>query len=191
MPTSIWYYYMISLSFYWSSTFMHFFEAKRKDFWEMLSHHIVTILLISLSWVCNYHRAGALILVVHDFADIFMEAAKSLKYAKLDKACDIVFAVFTINWLVTRLYIFPQIIYVTLAYLPMYPVRLLFNALLIALLGLHCYWTFLLFQLLLTLLKTKEITGDTRSSSEDDDLLTEDEKSKNEKVQVPLASQNS
>lgn len=152
---------------------MHFFEAKRKDFIEMLAHHIITIFLISYSWACNFHRVGSLILVVHDCADILMEVSKSLKYAKFDRTCEVVFAVFSITWLVTRLVVYPQIVYVTLVYLPVYPARLLCNALLFGLLGLHCYWTYLLFQLLKTVLVTKKIEGDTRSDSEDDEISDE------------------
>ena len=50
-----------------------FFDVKRKDFWQMFVHHMITLLLLSLSWVCNLHRVGSLVLVVHDCADIFLE----------------------------------------------------------------------------------------------------------------------
>lgn len=65
----------------------------------MFIHHMVTLLLMSLSWVCNLHRVGSLVLVVHDCADIFLEAAKLTKYAKYQKVCDAIFAIFTVVWI--------------------------------------------------------------------------------------------
>lgn len=111
VDNGIWWYYMISMAFYWSLTASQFFDIKRKDFWQMFTHHVVTLILLALSWVCNLHRVGSLVLAVHDCADIFLEAAKITKYALYQKVCDIIFAIFTVVWIVTRLGFFPRIIY--------------------------------------------------------------------------------
>lgn len=68
-----WWYYMISLSFYWALAVSQFFDVKRKDFWQMFVHHICTICLLSFSWICNFHRIGTLVLLTHDCGDIFLE----------------------------------------------------------------------------------------------------------------------
>ena len=47
-------------------------------------------------------------LLVHDFADAFLEAAKLFHYAKYSTTCDIVFGVFSVTWVVTRLGLFPS-----------------------------------------------------------------------------------
>lgn len=73
VENDIWWYYMISMSFYWALTVTQFFDNKRKDFWQMFIHHMITLLLMALSWVCNLHRVGSLVLVVHDCADILLE----------------------------------------------------------------------------------------------------------------------
>lgn len=73
VTSDIWWYYMISMSFYWSLCVSQFFDVKRKDFWQMFVHHIATIVLMCLSWVVNVWRVGSLVLVVHDSADIFLE----------------------------------------------------------------------------------------------------------------------
>lgn len=73
ISNDIWWYYMISMAFYWSLTVSQFFDVRRKDFWQMFIHHIITIALIAFSWICNLHRVGSLVLVVHDCADIFLE----------------------------------------------------------------------------------------------------------------------
>lgn len=52
---------MIELGFYISLMFSQFMDVKRKDFWEMFVHHIVTILLLTLSWTCNLTRIGTLV----------------------------------------------------------------------------------------------------------------------------------
>ncbi|XP_070064991.1 ceramide synthase 6 isoform X3 [Drosophila virilis] len=151
VSNDIWWYYMISMSFYWSLTATQFFDVKRKDFWQMFIHHMVTLLLMSLSWVCNLHRVGSLVLVVHDCADIFLEAAKLTKYANYQKVCDAIFAIFTVVWIVTRLGFYPRIIYSSSVeaprILPMFPAYYIFNSLLLMLLVLHVIWTYMILKI--------------------------------------------
>ncbi|XP_055842170.1 ceramide synthase 6 [Episyrphus balteatus] len=169
IESDIWWYYMISMSFYWSLTGTQFFDVKRKDFWQMFIHHMVTLLLMALSWVCNLHRVGSLVLVVHDCADIFLEAAKLTKYANYQKACDCIFAVFTVVWIVTRLGFYPRIIYSSSieapAILPMFPAYYIFNGLLILLLLLHIVWTYMIVKIAIESVKKGLMAGDIRSSS--------------------------
>ena len=44
-----------------------------QDFWQMTLHHIVTILLLGFSFYAGFFRIGAVIILVHDVADIFLE----------------------------------------------------------------------------------------------------------------------
>lgn len=73
VSNDVWWYYMISISFYWALSISQFFDVKRKDFWQMFIHHKATILLMCFSWVGNLTRIGSLVLVLHDCADIFLE----------------------------------------------------------------------------------------------------------------------
>lgn len=73
LSNDIWWYYIISLTFYWSLCMSQFFDVKRKDFWQMFVHHIATIVLMALSWVANMQRIGSVVLLIHDLADIFLE----------------------------------------------------------------------------------------------------------------------
>lgn len=161
---------MISMAFYWSLSFSQMYDNKRKDFWQMFIHHVLTLVLIALSFICNLHRVGSLVLFVHDCADIFLEGAKSLKYANLQKACDITFGIFTLTWIVTRLMLYPRIIYSTSIeaprILPMYPVYYIFNSLLIALLVLHLIWTYMILQIVVQTIRAGQMEGDVRSSSD-------------------------
>lgn len=150
------------MAFYWSLTFSQFFDIKRKDFWQMFVHHILTLILLALSWVCNLHRVGSLVLVIHDCADIFLEAAKLTKYANYQKLCDCIFAVFTIVWLITRLGFYPRIIYSTSieapTILPMFPAYYIFNTLLVTLQCLHIYWTYLILQIVINSLRAGQVS---------------------------------
>ncbi|XP_052865991.1 ceramide synthase 5 [Anopheles cruzii] len=172
VSNDIWWYYMISMAFYWSLTASQFFDVKRKDFWQMFAHHMITILLMALSWVCNLHRVGSLVLLVHDCADIFLESAKLTKYAQYQKVCDTIFAFFTVIWIITRLMLYPRIIYSSSVeapqILPMFPAYYIFNTLLILLLVLHIGWTYLILQIVVKAIKAGQMEGDVRSSSSDE-----------------------
>ena len=43
----------------------------------MFTHHVATILLLSLSWAVNLVRIGSLVLLIHDVADVFLEVSIS------------------------------------------------------------------------------------------------------------------
>ncbi|XP_062528890.1 ceramide synthase 6 isoform X5 [Bombyx mori] len=168
----VWWYYMISSAFYWSLTISQFWDVKRKDFWQMFVHHIATIALLSFSWVCNLHRIGTLVLLTHDCADIFLEAAKATKYASYQKLCDFLFTIFTLLWIVTRNGIYPfYIIWSTSIrapmLLPMFPAYYIFNSLLCLLLALHMVWTWLIVQVAYKSISAGQMEGDIRSSSSD------------------------
>ncbi|XP_015124479.1 ceramide synthase 6 [Diachasma alloeum] len=182
----IWWYYMISISFYWSLSISQFFDVKRKDFWQMFIHHKATILLMCFSWVGNLTRIGSLVLVLHDCADIFLEAAKMAKYANYQKVCDALFALFTILWLITRMGIYPLwIIYSTSIaapkIVPMFPAYYIFNSLLILLFVLHTIWTRLILKIAFNALYAGQMEGDLRSNSSEEvsDDLSNDPPSNN------------
>ncbi|KAJ8712873.1 hypothetical protein PYW08_008177 [Mythimna loreyi] len=166
----IWWHYMISAAFYWALTFTQFWDVRRKDFWQMFIHHIATIMLLSFSWVCNLHRVGTLVLVIHDCSDVLLDMAKAAKYANYQRLCDAMFAVFIVLWLITRLGIFPFYIFWSTTIrapmlLPMFPAYYIFNSLLCVLLGLHIVWTWLILQLAYKTIRAGRMEGDIRSSS--------------------------
>ncbi|KYM77909.1 LAG1 longevity assurance like protein 5 [Atta colombica] len=169
----VWWYYMISMSFYWALSFSQFFDVKRKDFWQMFIHHIATIALMCFSWVGNLTRIGSLVLLVHDSADILLEAAKMTKYANYQRLCDCIFAAFTILWVVTRMGVYPfWIIYNTSIeapkIVPMFFAYYIFNSLLILLLFLHAIWTYLIIQIAYRAFNAGQMEGDIRSNSSDE-----------------------
>lgn len=170
IDTPIWSYYMLSMSYYWSLLVSQFFDIKRKDFWQMFAHHIITLLLLLLSWVCNFHRVGSLVLVIHDCSDIFLEAFKVTKYANRQKLSDCIIVVFIVSWLITRMGYYPRVIYSTSVeatqILVMFPVYYIFNSMLLMLLMLHIVWTYMIFVVAYNSLKSGKAENDCRSSSE-------------------------
>ncbi len=49
-----------------------------QDFWENIVHHISTIIMLIFSYVGNFLKIGALVMVTHDAVDWWMEV--SLKW---------------------------------------------------------------------------------------------------------------
>jgi len=93
-------------------------EARRKDYLEMMTHHVVTIMLVLFSFANENQPIGLVILFVHDFSDIFLDLMKMCNYMKLEgtHGMFIVEAVFALNTFITwpylRLYYFPiRVIY--------------------------------------------------------------------------------
>lgn len=166
-----WWYYNIELGFYLSLFVTQFFDTKRKDFWQMFVHHIVTILLIFFSWTCCFHRVGCLVMAIHDVGDIPLESAKLAKYCEKQRLADIIFAIFAIVWIYTRCYLLPtRVIYYStyeaLGILPFFPAYYFFNTLLCLLQLLHVAWTYLIIRIAFDALQNKGMR-DIRSDSED------------------------
>lgn len=172
--SDIWWYYMISLAFYLSLTISQFYDVKRTDFWQMFLHHMIATSLIVYSWSAHLFRIGSLVLLVHDFADITLEAAKLTKYLGYKNLCNIVFAFFTLSWIGSRMIVYPfWIVKSTLfdapKYLGYFHGFLIFNGILSLLLCLHVFWTTLLIKLVYQTLTAGKLSNDIRSSSEDSD----------------------
>ncbi|UNI16619.1 Sphingosine N-acyltransferase [Purpureocillium takamizusanense] len=77
-------------------------EERRKDHWQMLAHHIITVMLISASYGLHLTRVANLILVLMDVVDIFFPLAKCLKYLGFSTLRDIMFGFFMLSWFVAR-----------------------------------------------------------------------------------------
>lgn len=180
VPSDVYWYYLIELSYYVGSSLMHFTDVRKKDFWELFIHHIVTMTLMFIAWVQNIVRISCLVLIVHDIADPFLEATKMASYSGHKKWCSQLFIVFTITWYVGRLFIFPyKILYSTLFYAVtvtgMAPIYYLYNGLLGSLQLLHIIWSIIITKMLFYRLRTGEINKDDRSESEEHVTDTETE----------------
>jgi len=175
LDPAVWWHYMLEMAFYWSLFITQFFDVKRKDFWEMFVHHVATLALLVLSWTNHMHRMGSVVLLVHDFADHWLELAKLFRYAGYNTACDATFALFTLVWAFSRLGLFPSwVCYSTIVeaaqIVQMFPVYYIFNFLMTLLLMLHVIWfTFLVNIVVQVIAADKDGIEDVRSDSESDE----------------------
>lgn len=111
-------------------------EDRRKDHWQMFSHHIITTILISSCYCYHHTRVGHLILVIMDVVDLFLpvcsstprtcaniqpnppQAAKCLKYSGFTNACDYVFGLFMVSWFAARHVIYMMVCWSIYAHIP-------------------------------------------------------------------------
>ncbi|KAI6784257.1 Sphingosine N-acyltransferase-like protein [Emericellopsis cladophorae] len=95
-------YILVQWAFWIQQILVIHVEEKRKDHYQMLSHHFVTCALISSCYSYHHTRVGNLILVIMDVVDLFLPLAKCLKYAGYTTICDYLFGLFMISWLLAR-----------------------------------------------------------------------------------------
>lgn len=173
--------YMCQCGFYiYSISALLTWETRRKDFAVMMSHHVVTVILISYSYITRFFRIGSIILALHDASDVFMEAAKVFKYSEKEFGASVCFGLFALSWLVLRLIYFPFWVIRSSSYYILLCLNLsdtyhaslyyVFNTMLLTLLVFHIYWWFLICAMIMRQLKNRGKVGeDIRSDSEDDD----------------------
>jgi len=111
-------YYLMQISLYVHAVLLLNAEAPRKDHWQMMAHHVVTIFLIVASYYYGFTRVGCLIMVIMDWCDIFFPLAKMLRYLSYQIACDVIFVWWMLSWFVTRHVLFCKVIVTTYRDLP-------------------------------------------------------------------------
>ncbi|CAF0754186.1 unnamed protein product [Didymodactylos carnosus] len=191
VPVDIKIMYFVQCGFYLHSVYATLYmDYKRRDFYVMLLHHVLTMTLIFVSYATRYHKVGLLVLFAHDITDIWLELTKLLHYLSRQNGKDCpnwelaatcTFIMFTICWLLFRLYWFPlKVLYSTgvvtayRAYDKGCGLYAFFNSLLWILLGLNIYWLFFICQFLYRVcvgqLKTLH---DTREEEDEDEHIEE------------------
>eukprot|EP00968_Pinguiococcus_pyrenoidosus_P013635 scaffold1237_cov243-Pinguiococcus_pyrenoidosus.AAC.19 len=174
-------YYVTYASRYLQGLVSVMLEHRRKDFFEMVLHHVVTLLLIYLSFAYDEMRIGAVIMVLFDPADVPLHIAKVFKYADdntntLQSTADAFFVAFAVVFIVSRMIIYPYMIAESFSYalfhLP--PERnpgVLETSLLLwitVLWLINCYWGFLILKIGYNIF-VKGVPGDDIRSDDEDD----------------------
>lgn len=111
-------YYLVQFAFWLQQIVVVNIEERRKDHWQMFSHHLVTCALIFTSYGYHQSRVGHLILVIMDPVDIILSLAKILKYLRLQLLCDIAFGVFIVVWFITRHIFYPLVCWSIYKHIP-------------------------------------------------------------------------
>ncbi|KAL0949771.1 hypothetical protein HGRIS_009810 [Hohenbuehelia grisea] len=184
------FYYLTQTAFYFHQMLILNAEARRKDHYQMMLHHIITIALMAASYFYNFTRVGCLIMVLMDCSDIFLPLAKMISYIDISQTlCDCVFGVFVLSWLVTRNILYLRVVvsvYFDVPRLVEYvydPARgryatkntmFAFNAALWILQVLQIIWFGMIVRVVIRVLMKKG-ASDTRSDGEDDDEDTKDD----------------
>ena len=187
LTSKVQWYYFIKLGFYASLSITGMlFDVKRKDFWEMQLHHFTTALLMTFSYTSGMHRIGALILLVHDVSDIFLEYAKGTNYIwEGSAATSIFFAVFAVMFLICRLVVYPAyMIKQTLVHSEQdfchrswYSLDFM-GVLLSILLCLHVFWMYLITNILIKAVTGGAIQDSREEADSEEDGGVEDKKGK-------------
>lgn len=138
-------YYFLSFGHYIHLFVTQFFEPRRKDWWEMFIHHIVTMMLLFFSYVVNFVRIGTVVLLCHDGSDIFLELAKLFNYMRMGTLCDATFVVFALAFFIGRLVLYPwRVVYVAVVLgaeqVGVWRGFYIFVGLLLVLQVLHLFW---------------------------------------------------
>ena len=174
------YYYMLCGGYYISLMAVVGTDIRRKDYWAMVLHHAVTVILITGSYMVNMVRIGTLVLAIHDITHINLQLAKLLLYTKFVRASNIFFGIFAVVYLVSFLYINPCYIlyaaFVDSANI-VGPCKLIavFNIFLFTLQGLHMYWTTTLIRMIVRMVRNKEgVKKDARSNDEEEEEEDDD-----------------
>jgi len=105
-------YYLLQAS-YWAQqaiVLLLMLEKPRKDFKELVAHHVITVSLIWLSYRFHFTYMGIAVYITHDVSDFFLATSKCLNYID-SPIVGPYFFVFMCVWGYTRHYINLKIIW--------------------------------------------------------------------------------
>jgi acyl-CoA-dependent ceramide synthase len=118
-------YLLVELAFLVQQIFVIHVEERRKDHYQMLSHHIITSALLSSAYIYGFYNVSNVVLCLMDIVDFLLpvcsstsahyqlliigQSAKILKYLKFETACNIGFGLFMTTWFITRHIIYPAL----------------------------------------------------------------------------------
>jgi len=168
--------YFFEVSWYLCTLFLLFIDFKRKDFLVMLCHHLVTLMLLTLSWSVGWTRAGVVLLLLHDFSDVFLNFGKMGSYLDAEIPANGSFVIFVVSWGFLRLYCLPRVIYECFALSPFlldfsvsgayaWKTRALVWGM-SALVVMHIYWYALILKMAVGMLMGEEkVVKDTREAN--------------------------
>eukprot|EP01133_Synstelium_polycarpum_P004124 gene4124-4816_t len=179
-------YYLLELAFYLHCTIALSFETRRKDFYQMLTHHVATFFLVGASYWYRYQRVGLAILWIHNISDIFLYGAKALNYVQketkdhtLYMITEMIFILFAVSFFMTRLMFLPLVLvrstlfeayFVSTSYPLFYPT----NVALLTLLLLHIFWFYLVLRIVYAKMFKGNKVDDIRSDSDEEETNKKD-----------------
>lgn len=194
-------YYLVQAS-YWAQqgiVLLLMLEKPRKDFKELVLHHIVTLALIWLSYRFHFTYMGIAVYLTHDISDFFLASSKVLNY--IDHPITIpYFAFFACMWIYMRHYLNLRILWATATeFRTVGPFELnwvtqqykcwisqyITFALLAILQAVNMFWLFLILRVLYRYAKKGEATDERSEDEADEDEDVDQEAKDVDAVAVP------
>jgi len=171
-------YYLLYGARYFQAAVTVLLEPKRKDFLEMMAHHLVTIGVVYVSYLWGWNRIGVVVMILLDPADVPLHLAKLCKYTgeKTKQAlwqffADRLFELFALLFFVTRLIMFGYVCWSahleSRKYFTHTPAATTCVLLLYTLMVLQVYWFCLIIKVAVKLLRGQGVE-DPRSDDEDE-----------------------
>ncbi|KAF7588969.1 hypothetical protein BBP40_004971 [Aspergillus hancockii] len=178
-------YYLLEAS-YWAQqaiVLLLQLEKPRKDFKELVGHHIITLALIGLSYRFHFTYMGLAVYITHDISDFFLATSKTLNY--LDSAITpYYFGTFIAVWVYLRHVLNLKILWAVLTeFRTVGPYELNWEtqqykcwisqiitfALLASLQAVNLFWLFLILRILKNYV-FNSVRKDERSDDEDEEI---------------------
>ncbi|TKX22079.1 sphingosine N-acyltransferase-like protein FUM17 [Elsinoe australis] len=187
-------YYLLQAS-YWAQQWLVLvlmLEKPRKDFKELVLHHVITLALIWLSYRFHFTYIGIAVYITHDISDFFLATSKVLNYIDSSITAPYFF-LFMCIWTYLRHYINLKILYSVLTeFRTVGPWELNWTTqqykcwisqyicfgLLATLQAVNLFWLYLITKIALRFVWTKEELADERSDDEEEEEEEEGEKRK-------------
>ncbi|KAL6721729.1 sphingosine N-acyltransferase lag1 [Lecanora helva] len=198
-------YYLLQAS-YWAQQFIVLvlqLEKPRKDFKELVGHHIVTLALIALSYRFHFTYMGLAVYITHDISDFFLarnfriQTSKSLSYVDSSYITPY-FTFFMGIWIYLRHYCNIVILYATLTtFKDVGPFDLNWEtqqykcwisqyitfSLLAALQGMNLFWLYFILRIAYNM-AFKDVAQDVRSDDEESDEEVEEKEGMEKKAML-------
>ena len=110
-------FYTITLGLWIKNAFYtRFLETRDKDFTMMYTHHLITIFLITGSYLSNNMNIGICVMYLHQTSDIVIALCKATHYLSWDyqhtqiPVAEGIFVINLFTWFYTRLYTYPLVL---------------------------------------------------------------------------------
>jgi len=167
LPPVLRWYYLLAVAYYIYSLFALYIEPHQKDFSQMLIHHIATVALILFSFYVGFFRVGIAVLLVHDISDPLLQIGKLFFYCGKQAVADIIFALFAVVFVLSRIVIYPYyLLYTTYFeskhFLEYVPFHREFNGFLFLLFILHLIWSATIIKMVYLAIRRGGVQGDDR-----------------------------
>eukprot|EP01104_Vermistella_antarctica_P017402 TRINITY_DN6163_c0_g2_i1.p1 TRINITY_DN6163_c0_g2~~TRINITY_DN6163_c0_g2_i1.p1 ORF type:complete len:308 (-),score=66.04 TRINITY_DN6163_c0_g2_i1:39-962(-) len=155
-----WIYY-IQFGWYVHCTYAHLvLDTRKKDFTEMLIHHVLTLSLINSSLAAGfgYFRIGIFIFISLDLCDVFLEGAKVLRYAGHVALAYVSFGFLLVSWIFFRLFWYIDMVWNCQQTMGPHdtPYYFFYWVTLWGLAGLQVFWFFLIVRVIIRAITTGE-----------------------------------